>query len=165
VFPNLKRLLFERDEMARIHPWFTLYRRGDDYYFRGWYISTTLNSPFELKLDIPPYYPHQLPALYIISPITLWKYDGSTINSEGVSHAFHTLQNGPNGCVQICHFNSETWDASKNCPGVAYKAMLWVEAYGVHVATGMSIASILEKWKRRQAATSITDILEEWERK
>jgi len=29
----------------------------------------------------------------------------------------------------------------------------------------MSIASILEKWRRRQAATSITDILEEWERK
>lgn len=165
MFQNLVRLFRERDEMDRVHPWFSLYQRGDDYYFRGWYFSTTLGYPCHLKLEIPPYYPHQIPALYVISPITLWKFDGSTINSEGVSHAFHTRENGPNGCVQICHFNSETWDASKSCLGVTYKAVLWVEAYGVHLATGMSIASILEKWRTRQTATSIADILEEWLRR
>ena len=159
---NLTRLSIERNNMARVHPWFRLYRRGDDYYFRGWYSSTTLRCPCELKLDIPPYYPHQIPPLYVISPVTLWEFNGPTINSRGASHAFHTLQNGPNGCIQICHFNSETWDASKTCLGVTYKAVLWVEAYGVHRATGISIADILDKWRKRQAATSIAHILDGW---
>lgn len=73
-----------------------------------------------------------------------------TINSVGSSHAFHTLSNGPDGCVQICHFKSEFWDASKTCVGVLFKGLLWLEAYDIYLKTDMSIASILSNWKRRQ---------------
>jgi len=73
-----------------------------------------------------------------------------TINSVGSSHEFHTLSNGPDGCVQICHFKSEYWDASKTCVGVLFKGLLWLEAYDIYLKTGMSIASILINWKRRQ---------------
>lgn len=73
-----------------------------------------------------------------------------TINSLGCTHDFHTNSNGPGGCVQICHFSPANWDASKTCVSVMIKAVLWCEAYDVHMVTGLSIATIVDQFKRRQ---------------
>jgi len=136
--------------MTRQFPDFKFYRMGDARYFKGWHITSTQGYPYELKLVLPAWYPDEMPRLYVIFPETLGKYDRGSINSEGVSHAFHTLCNGPRGCVQICHFKPEAWDASRTCVGVFFKGVLWLEAYDVHLITEMSIAQILDQWKRRQ---------------
>jgi len=145
---SARRLQLERRIMARELPQFMFYRFGNEAYFQGWH-GVSSGLLFQLKLVLWEWHPDQMPSLYVSYPLILWKYGGNTINSEGVSHAFHTLSNGPNGCVQICHFKSEHWDASKTCVGVFFKGILWLEAYAVHLVTGMTIADILDEWKRR----------------
>ena len=147
---NPGRILFEMRTMAQQLPQFLFYEMGNETFFQGWHTISTNGLWCVLKLVLPTWYPDQMPRMFVVSPITLWKYDGTTINSEGVSHAFHTLGNGPEGCVQICHFKSDNWDASKTCVGIFFKGILFLEAYGVHLATGITIADILEEWKRRQ---------------
>lgn len=162
---NTERIQFERKIMARHFPQFGFYQGGDASYFQGWHTDSTKGYLYQLQLKLSPWYPDQMPSLYVTYPSILWKYDGGTINSEGVSHAFHTLHNGPKGCVQICHFKPETWDASRTCVGVLLKGILWVESYAVSIATRMPIADILEQWKKRQTGMNINDILNQWKRR
>ena len=142
-----ERILFESEIMSRELPQFKLYL----FYrcFQGWYKTLTRGCQYQLRLELSPYHPHERPSLYVTFPYTLRKYDGGTINSMGASHRFHTDKNRLNGYVQICHFSS--WDASKTCVGVFCKGLLWLEAYDVHLLTGMDMADILEQWKRRQS--------------
>jgi hypothetical protein len=145
------RLQFEKGIVQYEMPHFRLYQLGNENYFHGRQATTALGRQYTLKLIIPPWYPDEMPSLFVVSPLTLPKYGGlGTINNEGASHKFHTQKNGPGGCVQICHFKPETWDASQTCVGVFAKGQLWLEAYEVHLCTGLSIAEILENWKRRQ---------------
>jgi ubiquitin-protein ligase len=145
------RLQFEKNIVQYEMPQFRLYQMGDEYYFLGRQTTTALGRQYNLKLIIPAWYPDQMPSLFVVSPLTLPKYGHrGTINSEGVSHQFHTQNNGPKGCVQICHFKPERWDASQTCVGVFLKGQLWLEAYDFHLCTGLSIAEILKNWKRRQ---------------
>ena len=165
MFQNTRRLQVEKGIMARELPQFIFFEIGNDSYFQGWHIVST-GLLYQLKLVLSEWYPDQMPSLYVTYPLILWKYGGNTINSEGVSHAFHTFSNGPNGCVQICHFKSENWDASKTCVGVLFKGILWLEAYAMHFVTGMTIADILEQWKRRQRwdekKTDFSRLLQTW---
>ena len=142
------RISIEQAAVAREISQFKFFKMGNDNYFMGWHTTSISKRTSELKLDLPKFYPDQMPELFVTSPRTLWKYGGGTINSIGLSHAFHTQENGPNGCVQICHFKYNNWDASKNCVGVFFKGMLWLEAYDVHLITGKDIATILDIWKR-----------------
>ena len=146
---NTRRIQLEKAIMAKELPQFQFYEMGEDRYFEGWQRTST-GGLYLLKLVLPALFPGQMPRLYVTCPQPLWKYGGGTINSEGASHAFHTRSNGVGGCVQICHFKSENWDASRTCVGVFFKGILWLEAYDVHLAMGMSIEDILKKWKRRQ---------------
>jgi len=144
------RLNYEKRIMAEYLPQFQLYRSGVNPYFNGYYTTPTNKKSFNLKVNILPWYPDEMPELYVTSPLNLYTCKGfDTINSKGISHEFHTLSNGPNGCVQICHFKTENWDASKTCIGVLFKGILWVQAYEMHLVTRKSIADILENWKRR----------------
>jgi hypothetical protein len=145
------RLQFEKSIMQHEMSQFLFYQMGNANYFHGWQTTRTLGRKYTLKLTIPAWYPDEMPSLFVVSPLTLPKYGGrGTINKEGVSHDFHTKANGPGGCVQICHFNPENWDASQTCVGVFTKGILWLEAYNVHLRTGRTIAEILVNWKRRQ---------------
>jgi hypothetical protein len=163
---NTRRLQLEKVIMARELPQFMFYQMGNETYFQGWHAVLT-GLLYQLKLVLSEWYPDQMPSLYVTYPLILWKYGENTINSEGVSHAFHTLSNGPGGCVQICHFSRENWDASKTCVGVLFKGILWLEAYAVHLVTGMSIADILDQWKRRQRwdgkKTEFSRLLQTWQ--
>lgn len=147
---NVWRLRLERVYMAVELPHFQFYQIGNETYFQGWQTTSTGGYPYLFKLVLSQWFPDQIPELYVVSPIILWKHGGGTINSLGVSHAFHTLGNGPLGCVRLFHFKQETWDASKTCVGVFTKGILWLEAYHVHRVTGMSIADILNEWRGRQ---------------
>lgn len=145
------RLQFEKSIMQNEMPQFLLYQTGNANYFYGCQTTTTLGLLYTLKLTIPTWYPDEMPSLFVVSPLTLPKYGGlGTINNEGISHAFHTQENGPGGCVQICHFQHDYWDASQTCVGVFVKGILWLEAYETHLRTGKDSAEILKNWKRRQ---------------
>ncbi|MGV7223638.1 MAG: hypothetical protein ACQ9MH_19185 [Nitrospinales bacterium] len=131
-------------------PQFRPYGLSGEYYFSGWQ-TTSHRNRFKLRLGIPPYYPDNVPSLFVTSPHTLRSYRGrATINSQGTSHAYHTMSNGTDGCVKICHFDSAMWDASKTCVAVFMKGILWLEAYEMHLRTGEDIATILSSWERSQ---------------
>lgn len=143
------RIRTEEAIMAKKLPQFSLFQQEDQYYFEGWY-STSTGDRFQLKLVITNHYPDEMPRLYVISPATLRKYDQGCINSEGSSHEFHTSPNGPEGCVQICHFSSDSWDASCTAVSVMIRGLLWLEAYSLHLLNGKSIADNIEETKRWQ---------------
>jgi len=142
---------------------FQFLKSGNDSYFMGHHTTSTRQNCYQLKLVLGRYYPDQMPNLYVISPSTLFNYHFTkTINSLGLSHAFHTLENGPDGCVQICHFKPETWDSSRTCVGALLKGVLWCEAYDVHLTTGKDIAEILSRWNNDRHPR-LSDILQELE--
>lgn len=144
------RWVFEIKIMQHELPQFRPYGRSGDYFFSGWQ-ATSHGNRYKLKLDVPPYYPDNVPSLYVTSPQMLRSFGGgATINSQGTSHAYHTMSNGTDGCVKICHFDPSNWDASKTCVAVFMKGILWLEAYEMHLKTGEDIATILSSWERSQ---------------
>jgi hypothetical protein len=164
---SIIRIREEKKIMDKELPQFKLFKSGDMIFFRGWHTTTTSRLKFQLKLPLPTVYPDVAPKLYVTYPLTLVKYGGGAINSMWSSHAFHTLGNGPDGCLEICHGGTGNWDASKTCIGILFKGMLWCEAYAVHLRTGLDISEIFENWRRRQMSwkqneTGSKDSLEKW---
>ena len=145
-----QRLRLEMDIMAEHLPQFLFIPFLSETCFMGTHTTTVGGQDYTLKLVLPSRYPDDRPSLYVTRPLTLdsYGYQG-TLNEMGISHAFHTLDNGPDGCVQICHGKSEQWDPSQTCVGVLMKGILWVEAYDAHMSTGRNIAQILYEWQRR----------------
>ena len=133
------RLAFETKLLAQKMPHFQFYDLSGSTYVSGW-AHTTSGMQYQLKLKLPSHYPDGQPKLYVLSPWTLRKYDGGSINSEGSSHAFHTYSN-EYGCVQICH--TRDWHAGMTCLLVLEKAHLWLEAYHGHLRTGRDLAEFL----------------------
>lgn len=136
------RLNLERQLLARELPQFSLRTNGNGAYVTGWQGTSRSGRRYELKLVLPEYYPDEEPELFVVSPHILRKRRGGTVNDEGTSHAFHTLDNGPCGCVKICH-DKDGWDASKTCVSVMMKAICWLEGYEAHLATGRDIADFM----------------------
>jgi ubiquitin-protein ligase len=113
-------------------------------YVQGCQMSESGLTYYQLTLTIPSGYPDAMPPLYVTGPRILHKYSGrGTINQEGAAHRWHTLGNGQNGCVQICHCKPELWDASKTVVSVLMKGLLWLRAYDAHLASGEDIATFL----------------------
>ena len=144
------RLQIEKEIVGTELPQFILIKSGKTPCFVGDYCSTSTNDRFTLRLELPDYYPDQMPKLFITSPITLRKSGGGRINDMGASHDYHTLGTGPRGCIQICHFDEVSWEASKTCVAVLIKGLIWLEAYCVSLLTSLSIAEIIDQWHRRQ---------------
>lgn len=145
---NLEQLVISI-EMSQ----FKFVRTSDEECFEGWSATSTGNK-YKLKLKLPQNYPDQCPLLYVESPHILKKYGGGTINEIGSSHAFHINTPGPNGCVQICHFTRETWDASRTAVQVLAMGHLWLECHSLHLMTGETIDEIADKLKKRRNARS-----------
>ncbi len=145
------RLRFEKAIMDSQLPQFQLFHKAGTWFFQGWEKGMRKEPAYQLKLIISEHYPDKMPELYITYPTVLPKYKNyGTINEESSSHQFHTCQNGPDGCVQICHFKSTIWDASKTCVGVFIKGILWLLSYELHLINGKSINDNLLYIKRRQ---------------
>ena len=134
------RLDLENQLLARELPQFRLYRTSYDAYVSGWQSTASRSRDYQLKLVLGSRFPDEMPQLYVVSPRTLSKYDGGgTVNAEGTSHSFHTLSNGPDGCVQICHMKPGVWNPACTCVAVLTKGIIWLEAYDAHLKTGRDL--------------------------
>jgi hypothetical protein len=140
-----KRLAIEKKVLEKRMPQFRFYDPTGATYVQGWQDTSHGRCRFELKVTIPSQFPNEMPRLYVTTPRRLSKHGGGTINGMGLSHDFHTFENGPVGCVQICHDKPETWTAAKTLIGVFIKAMLWLELYELHLKNGKTIAVMLKK--------------------
>jgi len=121
---------------------FRMYNHSGETYIAGFQRTNGGFERYELKLQLTPHYPFEMPCLYVTCPRLLFKHGHSgTVNDEGVSHAFHTRSNGPGGCVQICHFNQ--WNSSFTCVAVLLKGICWLQAYENHRRTGDDLAAFM----------------------
>ena len=123
-----RRIRIEQSIMKKELPQFVLYETCGEFYFQGWHRTTYKNNDYKLKLALPPGFPDERPKLYIVDPILLIGKKGDEvvlINSQGVSHKFHTLSNGPDSCIQICHYDSESWNSSISC-ATSKRVILWL---------------------------------------
>jgi len=137
-----RRLAMEEKLLKKYMPDFRFYNKTGDTYVEGWVTPNGTSKRYRLRLDVPTEYPNEKPQLYVSSPVTLRKYDGyDTINDEGVSHSFHTLGTGHNGCVEICTVGD--WDASLTCVKLLIMGVMWLEAYEAHLDSGDDIADFL----------------------
>lgn len=105
--------------------------------------TTSSGRSYQLFCIIPPGYPSERPSLYITDPKPLLNYHGAAISGLGVSHAMHTLEPHSAGWVQICHWRSARWHAGIVLQKVFLKALLWLEAYEHHLATGRDLADFV----------------------
>ena len=137
---RLEQAILQKDGLTQ----FDIYldESMNQYYLWGTQ-KTNAGGSFVLWIPIPAYYPTQRPPLYIARPRVLGRYGGRTVNELGVSHDMHTLGNGPNGEVQICHWRDDRWHPGLTLNKVMLKGLIWLEAYEQHLATGQTIASFV----------------------
>lgn len=113
------------------------------YYLWGEH-RTNAGNLYQIRGPIPNEYPYSKPPIYVQYPNPLLGFGyGKTINSYGVSHNMHTFSNGPDGEVQICHWNSDRWHSGITLNRVMLKVVLWLEAYEQHLATGKDICDFV----------------------
>lgn len=102
----LEQQILQRDGLTQFGIYFDAAR--SQYYVWG-ECHTNVGKAYALWSPIPVRYPYDCPPLYVLRPNPLWGYESGSINSYGLSHQMHTLSNGPNGEVQICHWRSDRW--------------------------------------------------------
>lgn len=123
---------------------FSVYRHpSDDSYSASGYATTSSGRRYHLLIPIPTRYPFERPPLYVTEPYPLRMFDGTLVSSLGVSHAMHTLTPHAAGWPQICHWRDARWHSNILLQKVFLKALLWLEAYEQHLATGRSLADFV----------------------
>lgn len=136
---GLENQILIRDGMSQ----FQVYRR-DAYYYLWGEQKTNSGNIYTVWIPIPSNYPYQRPEAYIYKPNPLYGYANiRTINGYGLSHDMHTLENGPNGEVQICHWRSDRWHSGITLNKVMLKVILWLEAYEQHLSSGQTISQFM----------------------
>ncbi len=134
-----RRLACEKRVLERL-PQFHFYDPTGNTYVSGIVSLPSAGLDLILECVLDPLFPDRMPRLYVTCPVTLWKYTYvGTVNSEGVSHAYHTLSNGPGGVVQICHFKPDQWHSGRSLFGVLMKGLWWARAYEEHLRSGKPI--------------------------
>ena len=124
---------------------FRVYRNENlrSYYLWGTH-NTNSGRSYEVWSPIPDHYPESRPPVYVNKPNPLTAYPlGKSVNSYGTSHSMHTLWNGPNGEVQICHWRDERWHSAITLNKVMFKVVLWLEAYEQHLTSGSPISDFV----------------------
>jgi len=138
---SLENQILQHDGLSQ----FQVYQSNDGYSFFLWgtYRTNSANS-YEIWSPIPSGYPSSRPPVYVRKPNPLWGYSyDMSINAYGVSHNMHTLSNGPNGEVQICHWRDERWHSGITLNKVMIKVVLWLEAYEQHLSSGDPITNFV----------------------
>lgn len=142
-FGQCLRLAFEKAVLEREIPQVRFHNCSQNTYVEGVFGVSGDWREYVLRVDLPDNYPDEMPSLYIISPHTLCRNGGGTINELGTSHAFHTKSNGPGGCVAICHCSPANWDASRTLVQVFIKGVLWLCAYQAHLETDRDLSEFM----------------------
>jgi hypothetical protein len=123
---------------------FTVYHQAsDDTYYASGYAHSNAGNMYGLHLTIPSGFPYSRPLLYVTYPKPLLMADGSRVAALGVSHAMHTLAPSSDGMVQICHWRDSRWHSGILLQKVFLKALLWIEAYEQHLATGRPLCEFV----------------------
>jgi len=112
-----------------------------------YYIYGDYKSSYTIWCRIPDYYPYTAPQIYVHKPNPLIGFGGVSVNSYGTSHKMHTLGNGRNGEVQICHWRQSQWHSGITLNKVMIKVMLWFEAFEQHLLTGQPIDNFVRTMK------------------
>ncbi|MCH8261605.1 MAG: hypothetical protein IIA77_00955 [Proteobacteria bacterium] len=116
---------------------------GDSFFLLGTH-NTNVGKSYIIWSPIPNRYPHTRPPVYVRDPNPLPSYQvGVSINSYDTYHSTHTLSNGPNGEVQICHWRDERWHSAITLNKVMLKVVIWLEAYEQHLSTGQAISEFV----------------------
>ncbi len=137
----LENQVLQRDGLLQFQVYRSQY--GDSFYLWGVH-KTNNGNAYTIWSPIPSRYPHSRPPVYVREPNPLWGYRSrDTINSYGLSHSMHTLSNGPNGEVQICHWRDERWHSGITLNKVMIKIVLWLEAYEQHLSSGATISEFV----------------------
>ncbi len=137
----LENQILQRDGLSQ----FQVYQSNDAYSFFLWGTHRTSSAnAYEIWSPLPNRYPSSRPPVYVRKPNPLSGYSYiMPINAYGVSHNMHTLSNGPNGEVQICHWRDERWHSGITLNKVMIKAVLWLEAYEQHLSSGDPITNFV----------------------
>jgi hypothetical protein len=124
---------------------FSVYHDRDyDTYYASGIATSNSGRQYTLYSPIPSGFPTQRPPLYIIDPLPLRTTNGTPISQLGVSHAMHTLTPFEGkGWVQICHWREARWHSGIVLQKVFLKALIWIEAYEQHLATGRDLADFV----------------------
>ncbi len=138
----LENQILERDGLSQ----FQVHRAqqgGESYYLWGVH-HTNAGNAYTIWSPIPINFPYARPPVYVYEPNPLpgHRY-GETINGVGLSHAMHTLSNGPNGEVQICHWRDERWHSGITLNKVMIKVVLWLEGYEQYRTSGTTISDLV----------------------
>lgn len=138
----LENQILERDGLSQ----FQVHRAqqgGESYYLWGVH-RTNAGNAYTIWSPIPIHFPYARPPVYVYEPNPLPGYRyGETINGAGLSHAMHTLSNGPNGEVQICHWRDERWHSGITLNKVMIKVVLWLEGYEQYRTSGTTISDLV----------------------
>ena len=119
---------------------YQVYRGQTGAYFLWGKHYTNAGNRYTLWSPLPTDFPYGRPPVYVHEPNPLWAFGHArTINSYGTSHGMHTLTNGPNNEVQICHWRSDRWHSGITLNKVMLKAMIRLEAYEQHILTSNDI--------------------------
>ena len=106
--------------------------------------NTNSGRSYQIWSPIPNQYPYERPPVYVYKPNPLPAYLlGKSVNSYSTSHSMHTLCNGPNGEVQICHWRDERWHSAITLNKVMLKVVLWLEAYEQYLSSGSPISDFV----------------------
>jgi len=141
---SLENQILIRDGMSQFL--IRYYQPGNFYYIYGDYKSSSARN-YTIWCRIPDYYPETFPQVYVNKPNPLIGFGGVSVNSHGTSHSMHTLQNGSNGEVQICHWRQSRWHSGITLNKVMIKVMLWFEAFEQHLSTGQPIDNFVSIMK------------------
>lgn len=128
----LVQLHFPHFQMVRV--------KEDEAYFEGWVSGDQGTVNYQLRLYFNPLLPEVCPALYVWAPLVVPRMPSGDVNSIGMSHDYHTLGNGPEGRVTICHTAPSDWDASITYVQPILKGHLWCYAHMAHMNDGSSIS-------------------------
>ena len=137
----LENQVLMRDGMSQ----FQVYRsdQGGSFFLWGDH-RTNAGNTYTIWSPLPNDFPYGRPPVYVYRPNPLVGYGyEQAINAHGLSHKMHTLDNGPGGEVQICHWRSERWHSGITLNKVMIKVVLWLEAYEQYRSSGVAISDFV----------------------
>jgi hypothetical protein len=139
IDPRILLMMKCKHVMKHFPEWRFSWENEETAHFEGWVNPGADRNPYQLRLCFNPQSPEVVPELYIWKPIILPSFEGGTINAC-TGHSTHTLCNGPEGRIQICHSPSGDWDASKSLIVPILRGVMWLYAYEGHRTTGQLIS-------------------------
>jgi ubiquitin-protein ligase len=140
-----QRLYLENEALRRegFDQFTVYYHSSDDTYTAFGTATANSGRQYKLFMPIPAAYPYKRPPLYVTEPNPLWMFNGRPLSSVGVSHEMHTLTPHDAGWPQICHWRDARWHSGILLHKVFLKALIWIEAYEQHLATGRPLADFV----------------------